>query len=87
MKYRFGGKEKLFSIGVYPEASSKDARQKRDDARKLLSENIDPTLNKKAIKKQQIDEQAYSFQHVSKDWYEFTKAKWSDTHSQRKKKY
>lgn len=38
LKYRFGGKEKLLSLGTYPEVSLSDAREKRDQARKLLAD-------------------------------------------------
>ena len=38
LKYRYDGKEKRLSLGVYPDVSLKDARQRRDDARKLLAD-------------------------------------------------
>ncbi|MGB6856588.1 MAG: Arm DNA-binding domain-containing protein, partial [Terracidiphilus sp.] len=41
-KYRFAGKEKRISLGVYPEVSLKEARDLRDDARRLLRDGIDP---------------------------------------------
>jgi hypothetical protein len=46
-KYRFdndgkGKKEKLLALGKYPEVSLHDARKRRDDARKLLGNNVDP---------------------------------------------
>lgn len=47
LKYRFGGKEKLLAIGAYPSVGLKDARTRRDDARKLLAANIDPGAEKK----------------------------------------
>lgn len=50
LKYRYGGKEKRLSLGVYPEISLKDARQRRDDARKLLANDVDPGENRKAAK-------------------------------------
>ncbi|MFO7605581.1 MAG: Arm DNA-binding domain-containing protein, partial [Desulfurivibrionaceae bacterium] len=43
LKYRFGGLEKKLSLGAYPEISLSDARQKRDEAKELLANNIDPT--------------------------------------------
>ncbi|EKT59870.1 Arm DNA-binding domain-containing protein [Providencia sneebia] len=46
MKYRFAGKEKKLSIGVYPDISLADARVKRDEARKLLAEGNDPAEQK-----------------------------------------
>jgi hypothetical protein len=48
MAYRFKGKQKLFSIGVYPAVSLSDARQRRDEARRLLAQGIDPNAKKQA---------------------------------------
>ncbi len=42
-RYRFGGKEKMLSFGSYPEVSLKVARQRRDEARELLAQDIDPS--------------------------------------------
>ncbi len=50
MKYRFAGKEKKLSLGVYPENSLKDAREGRDEARNLLKRNIDPSAQKQIEK-------------------------------------
>ena len=47
LKYRFAGKEKHLAIGVYPEVSLSEAREKRAQARKLLAGNIDPSQAKK----------------------------------------
>jgi integrase len=43
LKYRYAGREKLLSLGTYPDTSLKLARSKRDDARTLLAKNIDPS--------------------------------------------
>ena len=49
LKYRFGGKEKRLSLGVYPDVSLKDARDRRDDARKLIGRLASiPSDNRKA---------------------------------------
>ena len=50
LKYRFGGKEKRLSLGVYPDVTLKDARQRRDEARKLLANQVDPSEHRKAEK-------------------------------------
>lgn len=47
LKYRFGGKEKLLAIGAYPAISLKEARERRDGARKLLAADVDPGADKK----------------------------------------
>ena len=49
-KYRYNGKEKRLSLGVYPDVSLKDARDRRNDARKLVANGIDPSVNRKAQK-------------------------------------
>ncbi len=50
LKYRLAGKEKRISLGVYPDVSLKKARDRRDDARKLLADGVDPSENRKAQK-------------------------------------
>jgi integrase len=50
LKYRFAGKEKTLALGVYPETSLKQAREKREEARKLLSEGRDPGETRKETK-------------------------------------
>ncbi len=50
LKYRYEGKEKRLAFGVYPDITLADARQQRDDARKLLAHEIDPSAQKKAVK-------------------------------------
>ena len=61
LKYRFGGKEKLLSIGVYPEISLAGARNRRDAARKLLAYDVDPGETKKAQKTARIAETENGF--------------------------
>ena len=46
MNYRYAGKQKTLSIGVYPTITLVNARKKRDDARKLLAEDVDPSIVK-----------------------------------------
>jgi len=50
LRYRFGCKEKMLALGKYPEVSLADARARRDEARKLLANDVDPSENKKAVK-------------------------------------
>ncbi|WP_038918513.1 integrase arm-type DNA-binding domain-containing protein [Dickeya sp. MK7] len=79
MAYRFEGKQKLFSIGVYPAVSLSDARQRRDEARKLLAQGIDPNAKKQAEVKElkAKRDNTRSFRTVAKAWFA-TKTKWSD---------
>ncbi|EJM5007055.1 integrase arm-type DNA-binding domain-containing protein [Salmonella enterica] len=78
MAYRFEGKQKLFSIGVYPAVSLSDARQRRDEARRLLAQGIDPNAKKQAEVKElkAKRDKTRSFAMVAKAWFA-TKTKWS----------
>jgi len=54
LDYRFAGKRKTMAIGVYPSVSLKEARNKREEARKLLEQNIDPSQSKQSDKRKAI---------------------------------
>jgi integrase len=68
-RFTFDGKEKLLSLGVYPDVSLKDARGRRDAARKLLADGIDPGANRKAQKLVKKDRAANSFEVVTREWF------------------
>ena len=80
-RFRFGGKQHLMAFGVYPETSLADARQKRDEARKLVAAGIDPREHKRALKEEQAKE-VITFESVARDWHA-SNQKWSDSHSAR----
>ena len=83
LKYRFDAKEKLLSLGVYPDVGLKDARERRDAARKLLAGGIDPGENRKAMKTARTDRAANSFEVVAREWFGKYSATWAATHSDR----
>ena len=83
LKYRFGGKEKLLSLGTYPEVSLKAAREKRDEARKLLAADADPGENRKAVKAAKSDRAANSFEVIAREWFAKQSATWSENHGSR----
>ena len=70
MKYKrpFTGKENRLSFGIYPEITLKEARQKRDDARKLLKGNIDPSEAKKEEKRLSLLQAANTFEAIANEW-------------------
>src|SRR5260370_32948417 len=53
-KYRFAGKEKLLSLGTYPDVSLAKAREARDDARRTLADGVDPSAARQVEKQQQV---------------------------------
>lgn len=69
LKFRFEGKEKLLALGVYPEVSLKEAREKRDEARAMLRGGIDPTANRKARKTAEAKAGSDSFEVVAREWH------------------
>src|SRR5277367_2383072 len=83
LKYRFGGKEKRLSLGVYPDVGLKDARDRRDASRKLLVDGIDPSENRKATKSAQADRASNSFEVVAREWFAKYGATWAANHGDR----
>ncbi|WP_369462611.1 tyrosine-type recombinase/integrase [Citrobacter braakii] len=81
LRYRFGGKEKMLALGKYPKVSLADARSRRDEARRLLANGVDPIENKKAVKVEQ-EQEAITFEVVARDWHA-SNQKWSASHSTR----
>lgn len=82
-KYRFGGKEKLLSFGAYPALSLADARLRREEAKKLLANGIDPSEMKKALKSSDKEIAANTFEAIAREWHlKFSSAgKWSPVHA------
>jgi len=68
LAYRFNDKQKLLSLGVYPEVTLKEARLKRDAARKLLKDNTDPSEAKKEEKRLSILQAANTFEAIANEW-------------------
>jgi integrase len=76
-KYRYGGKEKLLAFGTYPETSLEQARLKRDEARKQIAANIDPSITRKIEKAGSTEN---TFAAISKEFMEANKQRWSASH-------
>lgn len=67
-KYRFGGKEKRLAHGTYPEVTLAEARERRDAARKLLANGVDPSEHRKAERAAGEERAANSFEVVAREW-------------------
>ncbi len=83
LKYRIAGKEKRLSLGVYPDTGLAEARQRRDGARKLLAEGIDPSEHRKATRTMRAERAANSFEAVAREWYAKYAPSWHPSHSDR----
>ena len=81
LDYRFDGKRKTLAMGMYPEVSLSDARDRRDEARKQLANNIDPGAVKRAQKSGRLEQAANSFEVTARRWHEKNSGKWSDSYA------
>jgi integrase len=84
--YRFEGKRKTLALGVYPDIGLADARAKRDEARKLLADGIDPSIRRRAVKTARIEETTNSFEAVAREWYLKFSPSWAASHGDKIKR-
>lgn len=80
-RYRFNGTAKMISFGVYPDVGLKDARERRDAARKLLADGVDPGEHRKAVKASKIERAANSFEVIGREWFEQKRLTWVASHA------
>lgn len=80
-KYRSGGKEKQLTFGTYPEISLVQARERREDARKLVANGVDPGEVKKAQKSARVAVTENSFEVVAREWHRKFSSTWADSHA------
>lgn len=80
-KYRFEGKEKLLSLGGYPDIGLKEAREKHHEARKLLASGISPSEQRKAQKQSAALRSANSFEVIAREWFSRYSQNWAVSHS------
>jgi integrase len=82
-KYRFNNKEKLLSLGVYPDVSLKQARDRRDEERKKIADKIDPAINRKAVKAAWGDSQANTFEVIAREWMDKQSSGWAPSNTKK----
>ncbi len=81
LKYRILGKEKRLALGVYPEVSLNEARDKRAQARKLLAEGSDPSLAKQEAKRIQTLNSQTTFEAITREWHAHFSSRWTERHA------
>lgn len=84
-KYKYAGKEKLISFDRYPEVSLLDAREKQFEARKLLTQGIDPSSSKREDKQRAVYKAENTFEIIATQWHETNSIKWTPRHAKRVK--
>ena len=80
-KYRFEGREKRLSLGVYPDVSLGPARKRRDEQRSLLADGIGLGENRKAKKAAGAERKANTFEVVAREWLASHLSKWSKSNA------
>lgn len=86
LKYRVAGKEKKLSFGAYPTITLSQARQRRDEARQLLTEGADPAEHKKAAKQAEKVE-GLTFETLAREWFAYNAPRWAEATTYKAKLY
>ena len=81
LKYRFGGKEKRLALGVYPDVSLSLARERRETARKLLANEVDPGVVKQQSKSASKENASNSFEAIAREWFAKFSPQWAPSHA------
>jgi len=76
LRYRHDGREKLLSLGTYPDVSLAMARERRDSARKLLVEGVDPSAQRRADKAARVAARAHTLEAVTRAWLDARRGAW-----------
>lgn len=80
-RFTFEGKQKLMSLGKYPDVSLLQARDRLQESRKLVASGINPTVHKKAVKEAIVQAQTNNFESVAREWFEFWSINKSPRHA------
>ena len=83
LKYRFQGKEKLLSLGVYPEVTLKMARERRHEMKTLLANGVDPSEYRKTCQQHKQAQTANSFEAITREWLAKYSPNWSAGHTEK----
>jgi integrase len=83
MNYRFAEKRKTLALGTYPEVSLLKARQRRDKARELLAEDIDPGLAKRAEKIATAAAAGNTFEAIAREYHATRESGWSPRYAKK----
>jgi integrase len=81
LRYRFDGREKMLSLGVFPETGLSQAREKRNEARKLIAAGIDPSDRRKAEKAAEA-QNSNTFELVAREWHTKFTPTWEAKHAE-----
>lgn len=83
LAYRFHGKAKLLSLGQFPTVTLRMARDRREEAKRLLENGIDPSTHKQELKETaKLERAENTFEAVAREWYKVNRPKWVEKTAQ-----
>lgn len=83
LRYHFASKEKSLAIGTYPDISLSEARDKAHEARKMLANFIDPSIEKQHKKRALKLAATNTFETIAREWYQKHLSQWVESHGER----
>jgi hypothetical protein len=83
LQYRNSGKQKLLALGVYPDVTLAEAREKQAKARKLIANGKDPMDAKREQKRAIRTQSENSFENIAREWHDHQKGRWTEDHASR----
>lgn len=86
LRYRFADKAKMLGLGAYPAVSLAKAREKREEARKVLASGVDPSAHKQAEKRAQAA-QAHTFEMLAREWFSYNAPRWAEATADKARSY
>jgi integrase len=81
-KYRYAGREKLASYGLFPEVGLKEARDRRDAARVILRAGKDPMTEAERVRQASVAAAGAKFRTIAEAWHDAERSRWSPRHAQ-----
>ncbi len=82
LKYRFADKEKRLTFGLYPEVSLSEARERRDEARRMIRDGVDPQVHKKQRRAETHTRERNTFEQAARRWHDGQKPHWAPRYGQ-----
>jgi len=83
LRYTLGGNESTAGLGPYPEVGLDEARRKAAEARKLIAEGINPSIDRKVRKSRNIERSEATFESIAGEWLARNRSDWSSHHHER----
>ena len=83
LRYFFADKEKLLALGVYPDVTLADARDRRSQAHKALAAGNDPGEVRREAKRAVIQKHENTFESVAREWHQNRLSKWTPEHAKK----